>query len=116
MRTLDKNKTTMWIVNVLGDVEEIDSRGFYTGQVIKSYSTPVEVRLSLYPANGEVLEQLFGRDISADMLAVSNDVVLTKDTLLFLNENINDYSKYDYTVTGIAKSLNTIQYALRSRM
>lgn len=116
MRTLDKNKTKLWVVNSSGTTEMIDSDGFYTGEVVKSYGVPSTIYLHLYPSGGEITEKLFGKDSSFDMLAVSNNVILTKDSLLFLDEPLSNYDiTYDYRVSEILKSLNTYNYGLKKR-
>lgn len=116
MRTLERNKTKLWMVDVTGVTESTDIDGFKTGDFVKTYSTPVVIYLSLYPANGKIVEDIFGRDASLDMVAVSNDVVLTKNTLLFLTAPVSNYlTTYDYKVDRINISLNTKQYGLLRR-
>lgn len=117
MRTLDRNKTSVWYVTPSQEVELKDDDGYYTGEIGFEFGTPIETRLSLYPANSEIKEQLFGTDASVDMVSVSNEVVLEEDTLIFLSEPIGDYDRtYDYKVSSIMKSLNTYNYGLKGRM
>ena len=118
MRTLEKNKINIWYVSPSEFTDEVDDDGYYTGAKIPTYSTPTKVRMHLYPSGSEVVEQLFGRDASLDMVAVSNDVVLDRHTLLFLTEPTVgvDYSTtYDYSISQIAKSLNNYNYGLERR-
>lgn len=117
-RTLGINKTKLWVVEPISEIEAIDDDGNYTGEITNLYDTPVEVYLTLYPSNGAIVEQLFGKDASLDMVAVSNSVELTKDSLLFINEPLitDDFFKtHDYSVQNIKRSLNTFQYGLRKR-
>lgn len=117
MRTLKKNQVKLWYVNPSVITDEIDSDGNYTGEKIKTYSAPVVIYINIYPANGSVVEEIFGKDVSLDMIATSNEVILDKDTLLFLSQPINEYyeTNYDYRIDRINKSLNTYQYGLRNR-
>lgn len=116
MRTLNRNKTKLWVVQPIGATEEMDNDGFYTGQIITAYSSPLVIYLHLYPSSGEIVERLFGKDASYDMIAVSNDVVLNKDSLLFLSVPFSNYDiTYDYHIGKILKSLNTYQYGLKKR-
>jgi len=117
VRTLARNQTKLWIVSPATKVEALDSDGYRTGEFVSVFTSPTIIYLSLYPSTGSIVEQLFGKDYSPDMLACSNDIVLTKDTLLFLQEPISDYATtYDYKVDKILESLNTYQYGLRRRI
>lgn len=116
MRTLNKNKVVLWLVEPTGTYEAIDSEGFLTGEIIKQYGTPIKISINLYPSFGEIVEQIFGKDASYDMLAVSNEIILTKESLLFYNEPLTNFDKtYDFRIDDIKKSLNTMNYGLRSR-
>ena len=117
MRNLNKNMSALWLVNPVSSVENTDSEGFLTGHFITTFSTPVKILIALYPANGMIVEQIFGKDYSCDQLAVSNNVVLDKKSLLFENQPFANFATtYDYTVDKIKKSLNTYQYGLRRRV
>lgn len=115
-RTLGINKTKLWVVNKTGETEVVDGDGYYTGEITDTYSDPVEIYLTLYPSNGAIIEQLFGKDASLDMVAVSNYVELNLNSLLFLTEPTdNFYTTYTYNVNNIKRSLNTFQYGLKAR-
>lgn len=116
MRTLELNKKDLWIVEPVSKTEVVDSEGFKTGEYVTTYSTPVKIRLSLYPASGKIVRDIFGIDYSCDQLAVSNDIVFTVNTLIFESEPSSNYSTtYDYRVDKIQKSINVYQYGLRRR-
>jgi hypothetical protein len=117
MRDLLRNKTNLWYVTRTGSTDKLDEDGNFTGEKIMTYSTPISISMNLYPANGSIVEAIFGKDASFDMVGVSNEIDLDKDALLFLSEpQSNNYDKiYDYRVDSIRKSLNTTQYGLRNR-
>lgn len=116
MRTLNKNTTKLWLVNKLDTVEEIDGDGFYTGNMVDTYSEPTVVYINIYPANSDIVERIFGKDVSFDKVAVSNSIVLDENSLLFEEEPIDDFATtYTYRIDSIAKSINTYNYGLRSR-
>jgi len=116
MRTLGINKTKLWLVRQSGVTDNFDSDGFKTGEKIKVYSTPTIVYINIYPSNGKIVEQIFGKDYSCDMMAVSNEVHLLKDDLLFLSLPVSNYDEtYDYRLDKINKSINTTNYGLRMR-
>lgn len=115
MRTLEKNKTKLWRVTPLSKVEVVDINGFLTGEYTTTFSTPEIVYIALFPANGKIKNDLFGKDYQCDKLAVSNNVVLTELDLLFLSAPVSNYeSTYIYRVDKINQSLNTYNYALRN--
>jgi len=117
MRNLERNKYSLWYVTETGETREVDDNGHYTGAYIPTYSTPTEIKIALYPSTSNIVEQIFGRDASLDMVAISNDVVLDKDGLLFESEPTSDFdTTYDYRVSSISKSLNTINYGLERRV
>jgi len=116
VRTLEVNKSKLWLVNPVAHVPLLDSEGFDTGETTVSYSEPLEIMINIYPSGGAVQEQIFGKDSSFDMIALSNEIVLTKDSLLFLSLPVSNFAKtYDYDVASIKKSINTYNYGLKAR-
>lgn len=117
MRTLERNKTVLWLVNVTGSSQKVDSQNYYTGEVVETFGTPTKIEIALYPSFGDIVERIFGTDTSFDMIAVSNDIVLNENSLLFETQPTSDfYKNYDYRVKRILKSLNTYNYGLESRI
>jgi hypothetical protein len=117
MRTLDKNKVTVWVTRKTIGAEQTDANGFYTGDKTVTYSTPVQIRIPLTPANGEIVEQIFGKDASVDMISTSNDVVLDKNDYIFYAQPTGNYdTTYDFMVSSISHSLNTYVYGLKARV
>lgn len=117
MRTLNRNKTKLWYVTKLSPIDVTDADGNFTGEVISNYSLPVPIEITLYPSNGKIIEQIFGKDVSFDMVAVSTDILLDANTFLFLTEPSSNFeTTYTYRIDFIKKSLNVIQYGLRSRV
>lgn len=116
MRTLDRNKSIIWTVEPIGRTPLLDYEGYDTGESIVTFGLPNKVSISMYPSSGAIVEQIFGKDVSLDMIAVSNELVFTENTLLFLNEPVENYdTTYDYRVSAIKKSINTNNYGLRQR-
>lgn len=116
MRTLEKNKTDLWVVNPATQSKVLDENGFETGEMITTFGTPVKIRMGLYPANGLITSEIFGKDYVCDQLAISNDVVLLENSLIFTAPPVSNYPvTYTYRVDRINKSLNTSNYALKKR-
>jgi len=116
MRSLERNMQNLWLVSPTTYVPLLDSEGFDTGETTVGYSTPIEIAINIYPSNGRIVQQIFGNDISLDLLALSTDIVLDKRSLLFLNEPTSNFgTTYDYEVTHIKHSINSYNYGLRNR-
>lgn len=116
MRDLERNKTTLWYTTKSSQTDKVDGDGNYTGEKITTYATPIQVSISLYPATGDIVESVFGKDCSFDMLATSTTVVLDKFGLLYTSQPTSDFdTTYLYKVSSIKKSLNTMNYGLESR-
>ena len=117
MRTLEKNKMILWITYPTGMVDVVDDDGFYTGEKVMSYSTPEKIKLLIYPSNGDIINRIFGKDVSCDMISVSNSIDLNTDSLLFYSEPSGDYSTtYDLNIIKKLKSLNTFSYGFGARV
>jgi hypothetical protein len=117
MRTLEKNKTKLWFVTRLSNVEMTDENGFLTGEKTITYTEPVQITISLVPKSGNINNYIFGKDVGFDMMAISTDVDLDRFTYLYYNQPVGDYDKtFDFEIAEKKISLNVINYALRSRV
>jgi len=117
VRTLRLNEIEIWVVKVTGFTDEVDLDGNNTGEEIPQFGTPNKVRLSLYPNNGNITNQFMGKIIEADFIAVSTEIDLDENDLLFHEEPITDFdTTYDYNVTRKLPSLNGYQYWLEGRV
>lgn len=118
MRNLNKNKYKFWTVTPTGFEEVEDEDGFKTGEYIKTYTELKEIKISIYPSDGAITSRLFGKDYSCDFIAVSNNIELDKDSLLFksIPESISDYENYDFRIDKISPSLNSFSYGLKARI
>lgn len=116
MRTLELNKTQLWYVNPLPPTENVDADGFLTGEMIVQYTLPQPIKINIYPSNGAIMNQIFGEDVNYDKIAISNEIDLNEDALLFLTRPDGNYDKvYDFKIASKVVSINTINYGLRSR-
>ena len=113
MRTMELNKVTLWLVEVTGETDVVDGKGYYTGEIEKTYSSPVAIKLPLYPYVGNIHNEIFGTDVDCDFITVSNSKIET-DSLLFSSLPTN-FEEFDYTVVMAKESLNVNRYALRKR-
>jgi len=116
MRCLEKNMIALWYV-IPTEVDEKDLSNNYTGQKTHTFGTPVAFRMALYPSDGKIVSDIFGKDTSFDMIGVSNNVVLAKNMLLYKTLPTTNFAKtYDYKIDTIKQSLNTYNYGLKGRV
>lgn len=117
MRTLNINKTTVWYVDYLGEVEVKDENGFYTGELEIQYTKPKKVKLNISAGSSKVKEEIFGVDNDIDLVCSSESIKLSKGSLIFLDEPVGNYDRtYDFKVSAIFKSLNHYTYGLKGKL
>ena len=117
MRDLYRNMTSLWYVAPTSYTDDVDTDGFYTGESSATFSTPVEIRMGLYPSSGSIIEKVFGKESSFDMVASSTLFNLDENGFLFLEEPTGDYdSTYDYKISKVNRSINSYHYGLDKRV
>lgn len=112
MRTLLRNKQTFYYALYNGVVDrKVD--GLYTGEKVVSYSDPVEMSANVSAARGSSDVELFGIDTPYSRTIVTDDMEcpIKEDSVIWYG--IAPTGKPNYKVTAIAKSLNSIVYAIR---
>lgn len=113
MRSLNRNKQKFYYALYLGETEYVVDNE-YTGEVTLSYSDPVAFYANISAARGETEMTPFGTELKY------SKVIVTNDTTCPINEHSRvwidadpDSEPYDYTVVKVAKSLNSISYAVK---
>lgn len=124
MRCLSRNKRTFWYAQYLGK-EEILGEDEYgnpvpTGEYKVNYSIPLEAKGNVSPAAGATHTGLFGRFDGYDRSIVMADAdfpinensVLWVDSTPFIGENLEMLVPFDYTVSKVARGLNSVSIAI----
>lgn len=113
MRDLIKNTVELYYVEITGSTETTDTDGNYTGDFENTYSTPVKIRISLYPTSSDVSRELFGLDFNVDYVTNTSRYSLSINGLLYKSLPTKDFEKtFDYKVVAIKDSINTVKYGL----
>ena len=120
MRTMVRNKTTIFYANYQGKTSLRDEYGNLTGEYKVSYDTPTEVRANVSAASGEATTSQFGNSVSYDKVIVLDDPkfpisetsVLWIDTLPVIAADGTTETPHDYIVKRVATSLNSISIAV----
>lgn len=118
VRALERNKQSFWYALYNGETELTDEDGNYTGDMGISYGEPVQMKANISAAKGSAGFELFGSDLqySKTIVTTEMDCPITEESALWIGENPTDEDGNDmphnYVVRGIAKSLNSIVYAI----
>lgn len=117
MRCMNRNKVTIFYCLYEKDVSLRDTAGNLTGEKYSGYEKPVALRCNVSPAKGNAQVEQFGNLDSYDKVVVTEDVhcPIDENTVLFVDKPV-EYTEngpvYDYTVKRVAKSKNSISYAI----
>lgn len=113
MRTLERNKQTIKYKNYTSKEEVIDEYGNATGEFRIIYSDPEVIRLNVSAARGESYTRQFGDMESYDKVLITDDVSCSIDenSILWI-DNLDTEKPYDYVVKKVARSLNSVSYAV----
>lgn len=118
MRTMERNKTAFWYL--LYDRKEpvIDEDGNETGEEKVVYKEAMEFRANVSAATGSSQVEQFGALSGYDKVIVTDDTScpIDENTVLFLDKSPaydgDGKPLYDYIVKRVAKSLNSVSYAV----
>ncbi len=141
MKTLWRNLRPIWYCRYKETVKAVNDRGQLSGLEIVLYHAPVQIMANVSRATGQSNTEQFGNLTNYDKVIVTNDIELPVDesSVFFLDKEPEfatrisyDYEEPetvlgtptatpveyqvpipDYTVAGIAKSLNSISIAAR---
>lgn len=118
MKLMKRNLTSVHYCLYKERVSLKDKDGYETGEYGVGYDNPVKMQCSVSPATGYAQAQMFGNFESYDKVLITDDMScpIDENTVLFIDKEpeFDDNGKpiFDYTVRRVAKSLNSISYAV----
>lgn len=120
MKTLARNKKTLYYA-LQKEIKGVDDEyGNFSGQYDIEYYTPVETQMNISPARGEAILEQFGISEQYDKVVVTDDMScpIAEDSVLWLDTvpeivNGETATPFDYLVIRVAKSLNCIAIAVK---
>ena len=113
MRTLQRNKRTIWYALYNGVTEVVDEDGNYTGEQEVSYGEPIQARMNVSGGRGQAEIELFGVDNPFTRTAVTDDLTTTFNTdTIFWFEADPETDPHNYRCTGISRTINQVVIAL----
>lgn len=119
MKALRRNRQTIYYGLYQSKTELTDEYGNKTGNYKVNYSTPTAIKINVSAARGESDMEMFGINANYTKTLVTNNMncPLTEGTVLWIDKAPYDSSSnitaYNYIVTEVAKSINSITYAVK---
>ncbi len=119
MRCLERNKTEFYYSLLQGKEPLKDENGYDTGEYKLVYTLPIKMRASVSSSKGEAQVEQFGNALDYDKVIITDDIACPLDEHSVLCIDCTpDYDDegnliYDYIVKKVAKSINSISYAVR---
>ena len=118
MRGLKRNMQSFWYALYNGETEYVDDDGNYTGDIGPGYGEPVRMKANISASRGSSGFELFGTDLQYSKTISTCDMAcpITEETAIWIDCEPSDENDvpipHNYVVKGIAKSLNSIVYAI----
>lgn len=120
MRCVNRNKRKLYYALYEGKEELQDEYGNVTGSFHLTYSSPVEVYMNWSPSRGTADLEQFGIAVEYNHTIVTDDMdcPIDEHSILWIgvtpDEDGEDGAvKHNYVVTRVARSLNSIIYAVK---
>ena len=113
MRSLNRNKRTIWYSNAYLKQKVYDADGNFTGDWEFTGDDPTEFRINFSPATGEAEQEVFGIIKDYQRVMVTNDMTCPiKETYVLWVNNDPKTELYDYVVRRRADSINSIAFLI----
>lgn len=114
MKSLARNKQTIYYALYQGKTEAVDSNGLRTGQYKPTYAGPVPYKINVSAAKGSAMVEMFGIDTAYSKKMTTNDMScpITESTVLWIDKAPGETFDPNYRVVSVAKSINSITYAI----
>lgn len=117
----ERNKKQIYFGIYMSEAEIIDEYGNFTGQYKVLHSAPIPMRANVSPAKGAASVEMFGTDEGYSKTIVTDDMnclideqsILWVDRMPQFNEEGFNIIPHDYVVVRVARSLNSIAYAIK---
>ena len=122
MRSLRKNKQPLYYATYIGKIPVTDENGDFTGEEETVYSKPLPFYENISPAKGSSQEEVFGKNLDYSRTVVTCNMTLPIDEFsriwietkpVIKPDGTADGDSADYSVVAIARSLNSVAYALK---
>lgn len=108
MRSVQRNKQTIWYALRLDSTEVVDEYGNATGEFVEQYSIPMKLKINIGVPKGQIDLERFGlNDDYTRVLATTDmDCPIAVDTILWVG--IEPTLPHNFVVKKILPSLNQL--------
>ena len=124
MRSLNRNKQKIYYSLYSSKTPILDEYGNQTGEYETTYATPVALDINVSAARGTSDVEQFGINLNYTKSMVTNDLTCPIDETSRLwvnkypfvlddNNNVVSITPHNYVVVSVAKSINSITYAIK---
>lgn len=116
MRLLQKNKQTLYYALYSSKTMATDANGLKTGEVVETYASPVEMSANISPARGSAELEMFGINTNYSKTIATGEMncPISETSRIWIGVTPNlAANNWNYEVVGVAKSLNSIVYAVK---
>lgn len=118
MRALCRNKRVFYYCLYVGKTAIVDEDNYETGDYILTYEQAIPMKANISAVKGDSQIEIFGSDISYDSVIVTDDLScpIDENSVLFVDK-LPEYDSmgvplYDYIVSKVSRSLNSIAIAI----
>lgn len=113
MRGVRRDFITIYYALYTGETDKTVD-GLYTGEKVKSYTEPIEMKINASAARGNTVVELFGVDVPYDKTLVTHDLncPIDENSVLWIDRTPEE-GEFDYIVQRRGRGLNNITYAVR---
>lgn len=118
MKLMKRNLSPVYYCLYADKQPQVDEEGYETGETQVLYKPPKKLMCSVSPATGYAQVNMFGNLDSYDKVLITDDMScpIDENSVLFIDKkpefNSEGVPLFDYTVRRVAKSLNSISYAI----
>ena len=120
MKTLARNKQTLYYCLYSSTERQYDSDNNETGELKVVYGPAVKMEANISAASGSAQVEMFGSDVSYDRVIVTDDVncPIDENAVLFIDKTPEFTDEavptplYNYVVSRVARSLNSVSIAI----
>lgn len=122
MRSLNRNKQRIYYSLYSSKTPILDEYGNQTGEYETTYATPVALDINVSAARGTSDVEQFGINLNYTKSMVTNDLncPIDETTRLWVGkdafetvEEVTTVTPHNYVVVSVAKSINSITYAIK---
>lgn len=113
MKTLKRNQSKIIYALYANKSEIVDDQGYRTGEQLNIYQPQTSMYAYVSAARGEADVDIFGSNLSYEKTLITDDLncPIDEHSILWVDDLVSD--AYDYVVVKKAKSLNSVNYAIK---